>query len=111
MGGKKTSTKKRTLEDLEAEEKLALSLNDAEEEIDGIAMPSKRRKTNSGKKAPVNKRGGNGRFRMVFVNDLKDAKGSPKRSQLLADDVYINVQHPDFESRVSFSRKAQKLQI
>lgn len=112
VGGKRTSTKKRTLEDLEAEEKLALSLGDAEDEIHGIAMPSKRRKGNSGKKASaITKRTGNGRFRMVFVNDLKDAKGNPKRSQLLADDVYINVQHPDFESRVSFSRKAQKLQI
>lgn len=48
---------------------------------------------------------------MVFVNDLKDAQGKPKRAQLIGDDVYINVQHPDFESRVNYSRKSSKLQI
>ena len=52
-----------------------------------------------------------GKFRMVFVNDLKDAQGNPKRAQLIGDDVYINVQHPDFESRVNYSRKTGKMQI
>merc|ERR1712138_282466 len=73
-------------------------------------MPAKKKKkTNKQRAQKV--RGSSGRFRMVFVNDLKDAKGDPKRAQLIGDDVYINVQHPDFESRVNYSRKSGKMQI
>lgn len=109
MHQKKRSTKKRSLEDLESECKLAFQA-DPSGGMDGIAMPDKKkRKTVKGAKSVSNR--GSGKFRMVFVNDLKDSKGEPKRSQLLGDDVYINVQHPDFESRVNFSRKSSKMQI
>jgi len=117
--GKGKATKKRTLEDLEQEERMAISgapgantgLNFQAPELDGIAMPAKKkRKTNHQKATKITRRG-TGRFRMVFVNDLKDASGNPKRAQLIGDDVYINVQHPDFESRVNYSRKSSKLQI
>jgi len=106
--GLKGRSKKRTLEALEAEERLALTA-DAKTTMDGIAMPAKKkRKTDKQKAQKVR---GSGKFRMVFVNDLKDSKGEPKRAQLIGDDVYINVQHPDFESRVQFSRKSGKMSI
>jgi hypothetical protein len=111
---KQSTSKKRTLEDLEAEEKLALG-DDAKmqrgESIEGIAMPAKKKRKVGKHKAEKIKKSGTGKFRMIFVNDLKDGKNAPQRAQLIGDDVYINVQHPDFESRVSYSRKSSKLQI
>merc|ERR1712034_226859 len=65
----------------------------------------KKRKIDKQKAQKVSKKG-SGRFRMVFVNDLKDALGLPKRAQLIGDDVYINVQH-----RVNYSRKSGKMNI
>jgi len=114
-----TLKKKRTLEDLEREEQAMgdpnganTGLNFQAPEMDGIAMPAKKkRKTNHQKAEKIAARRSTGRFRMVFVNDLKDASGKPKRAQLIGEDVYINVQHPDFESRVNYSRKSSKLQI
>jgi len=106
-----SSTKKRSLEDLEAEEKLALSANLNPEQMDGIAMPAKKKRKIDKQKAQKVSKKGSGRFRMVFVNDLKDALGLPKRAQLIGDDVYINVQHPDFENRVNYSRKSGKMNI
>merc|ERR1711924_5747 len=103
--------RKRTLEDLEAEERLALSVDAPTGSVDGIAMPAKKKKKTNKNKAQRIRGGASGRFRMVFVNDLKDAKGAPKRAQLIGDDVYINVQHPDFEGRVNYSRKSGKMQI
>lgn len=120
LNQKQGKTKKRTLEDLENEETTALSgapgtatgLNFEAPEMDGIAVPAKKkRKVNHQKAQKISQRRSTGRFRMVFVNDLKDASGKPKRAQLIGDDVYINVQHPDFESRVNYSRKSSKLQI
>jgi len=109
---KSSGTKKRSLEDLENEEKLALHDRGMKSELDtGIAMPAKKKKKVSHNSVEKIMRRSNGRFRMVFVNDLKDAQGRPKRAQLIGDDVYINVQHPDFESRVNYSRKSSKLQI
>merc|ERR1712034_173399 len=106
-----SSTKKRSLEDLEAEEKLALSTNLNPEQMDGIAMPAKKKRKIDKQTAQKVSKKGSGRFRMVFVNDLKDALGLPKRAQLIGDDVYINVQHPDFENRVNYSRKSGKMNI
>lgn len=105
-----TSSRKRSLEDLEREEKLALSAQNLVGDSDGIAMPEKKKRKTDKQKAQRISRG-SGKFRMVFVNDLKDATGNPKRAQLIGDDVYINVQHPDFESRVNFSRKSGKMNI
>jgi hypothetical protein len=96
---------------LEAEEKLALSANLNPEQMDGIAMPAKKKRKIDKQKAQKVSKKGSGRFRMVFVNDLKDALGLPKRAQLIGDDVYINVQHPDFENRVNYSRKSGKMNI
>jgi len=106
-----SSTKKRSLEDLEAEEKLALSANMRPELMDGIAMPAKKKRKIDKQKAQKVSKKGSGKFRMVFVNDLKDSQGLPKRAQLIGDDVYINVQHPDFEGRVNYSRKSGKMNI
>jgi len=108
------STKKRSLEDLEAEEQLALKgLNGLKREggIEGLALPAKKKRKVGKNTAERIKKTGSGRFRMIFVQDLKDRKGSPQRAQLIGDDVLINVQHPDFESRVTYSRKTSKLQI
>jgi hypothetical protein len=106
--GQKTRGTKRSLEALEAEERLALSA-DTKTTMEGIAMPAKKKRKTDKQKATKVK--GSGKFRMVFVNDLKDSKGEPKRAQLIGDDVYINVQHPDFENRVSWSRKSGKMSI
>jgi len=105
----KPRSKKRTLEDLEKEERLALSADLPPGALDGIAIPVKKQKISNKKATRV--KHASGKFRMVFVNDLKDAQGNPKRAQLIGDDVYINVQHPDFESRVNYSRKTGKMQI
>lgn len=104
----KPRSKKRTLEDLEKEERLAYSADMPPGTLSGIAIPAKKQKVSKNKATRVKS---GGRFRMVFVNDLKDAQGNPKRAQLIGDDVYINVQHPDFESRVNYSRKTGKMQI
>merc|ERR1711959_443498 len=77
--------------------------------MEGIAMPAKKKRKTDKQKATKVK--GSGKFRMVFVNDLKDAKGEPKRAQLIGDDVYINVQHPDFEGRVKYGQKSGRMQI
>lgn len=106
-----TSTKKRSLEDLEAEERLALKAEAGAPTFEGIAMPAKKKRRLDKQKAHKVSKKSSGKFRMVFVNDLKDALGLPKRAQLIGDDVYINVQHPDFESRVNYSRKSGKMNI
>merc|ERR1711970_805750 len=110
-GQVRPTSKKRTLEDLEKEERLALTSDLPSGSLSGgIALPMKKKQKNSkGKATSVGR--SSGRFRMVFVNDLKDAQSNPKRAQLIGDDVYINVQHPDFESRVNYSRKTGKMQI
>jgi len=109
-GHVRPTSKKRTLEDLEKEERLALTSDLPSGSLSGIAVPMKKKqKISKGKATSVGR--SSGRFRMVFVNDLKDAQGNPKRAQLIGDDVYINVQHPDFEGRVNYSRKTGKMQI
>lgn len=52
-----------------------------------------------------------GKFEMIFVNDLKDAKGRMQRALLIGEHMYINVSHPDFTERVATNRSGAKLSI
>lgn len=53
----------------------------------------------------------NGKFEMIFVNELKDAKGRMQRSLLVGEQMYVNVAHPDFAERVHTNRSGAKLSI
>merc|ERR1719411_1909238 len=53
----------------------------------------------------------NGKFEMIFVNELKDAKGRMQRSLLVGEQMYVNVSHPDFAERVHTNRSGAKLSI
>jgi len=52
-----------------------------------------------------------GRFQMVFVNELKDAEGTVQRSCLIGDDMFINISHPDFQERMMTNKIGNKLMI
>lgn len=52
-----------------------------------------------------------GKFQMIFVNELKDAKGRLQRGLLVGETMYINVSHPDFSERVNVNRSGSRLQI
>jgi len=52
-----------------------------------------------------------GKFSMVFVNELNGPEGNPQRGALIGDDMFINAGHPDFAERMRLSNGGAKLQI
>lgn len=52
-----------------------------------------------------------GKFDMIFVSELKDAKGRLQRALLVGENMYINVSHPDFSERIHTNRARAKLTI
>jgi len=52
-----------------------------------------------------------GRFQMVFVNELKDSDDKVQRGCLIGDDMFINISHPDFAERMKTNTIGNKLMI
>jgi len=80
--------------------------NKPEDDVKEPEAKRKKRETKLDKLKRVNSK-----FRMVFVNDLKDTHGKMQRSLLLGEEMLVNVSHPDFMERIHTNRGGSKLTI
>lgn len=76
---------------------------------DGAQEPPKKKAKRETKISKLRKV--KGRFQMVFVKELKDAEGEVQRGVLIGDDMFVNINHPDFQERMKYGSQGAKLQI
>merc|ERR1711879_966369 len=76
---------------------------------DGLQEPPKKK---AKRETKINKlRKVKGRFQMIFVKELKDSEGEVQRGVLIGDDMFVNINHPDFQERMKYGGQGAKLQI
>jgi len=76
-----------------------------------VQVPEAKRQKQEREKKIEKLRKVGGKFQMIFVNQLSDAKGRLQRGLLVGEIMYINVSHPDFSERVNTNRAGSRLQI
>eukprot|EP00492_Amphilonche_elongata_P004724 TRINITY_DN5089_c0_g1_i1.p1 TRINITY_DN5089_c0_g1~~TRINITY_DN5089_c0_g1_i1.p1 ORF type:complete len:178 (+),score=38.46 TRINITY_DN5089_c0_g1_i1:197-730(+) len=85
--------------------------NKEESSANDVQEPEAKRQKQEREKKIEKLRKVGGKFQMIFVNELKDAKGRLQRGLLVGDVMYVNVAHPDFSERVNTNRAGSRLQI